>query len=181
MWILLTIVAVLGVIVAGVLIAAMLRPKEFRVERSILSAASAKDIYAVFSDLHRWREWSPFDKHDPGMKTEYGDPAQGVGSSFAWDGNSRVGSGKLTIIRAEPDRLVELKLEFFRPFKATNKALWRVDEEGGQRRIAWAMDGVNDNLMTQVVGLFMNMDKMLGKDFETGLASLKAIVERKSS
>ncbi len=181
MWILLTIVGVLAVIVAAVLIAAMLRPKEFRVERSILSTASAKDIYAEFSDLHRWREWSPYDKRDPAMKTEHTGPALGVGSSYSWEGNSQVGSGRLTIMRAEPDKFVELKLEFFRPFAVTNKAMWRVDEEGGQRRITWSMDGVNDSIMPRVISVFMSMDKMVGTDFETGLASLKMIAERKPS
>lgn len=181
MWVLAIIIAVLAAIVAVVLIAAMLRSKEFRVERSILSTASAKDIYTVFSDLHRWREWSPYDKRDPAMKMEYSGPALGAGSSYSWNGNSQVGSGRLTIVRAEPDTLVELKLEFFRPFKATNKAMWRVDEEGGQRRITWSMDSVNDNLMTRIVSVFMNMDKMVGTDFEAGLALLKAITERKSS
>ncbi len=176
--ILMGIVIVLVLIVGGIIIAAKSRPKDFKVERSATTSASASNVYALLSDLSRFHEWSPWHKRDPNMKTEQtGGPGE-VGSTHSWDGNKNVGAGKMTITKAEPPRLVEVKLEFFRPFAGTNQTFWRIEEEGAQRRIVWTMTGRNEKLMPQIMGLFMNMDKMIGKDFEDGLAMFKQNVER---
>ena len=178
MYILLSIVVVLAVLVAAVLVAASRQPKELRVERSITTSASAEDVYAIFSDLGRWREWSPYDKRDPNMKTELSNPCTGVGATYSWNGNKDVGAGRMTVTRVNPGRSMDMDLEFDRPFKCKNHVEWRVDETGGQRRITWCMDGKNDALMPRIFGLIMNMDKMVGTDFEVGLATLKSIAEQ---
>jgi len=174
--ILLIVVGVLVLLVAGVLVAVMLKPKEFHIERSITTSASPSAVFAVISDFQRWPEWSPWQELDPNAKTEV--VGSGVGSTLSWDGNDDVGAGKMIIVGLTPDKAVDLKLEFSRPFPATNTTVWRIDDEGDQRRITWSMDGASEGLLPRVVCLFINMDKVVGKDFEKGLASLKALVER---
>lgn len=178
MYILLAIVALIVLLVVGVLIAAARQPREFHVERSITTSAPADRVFAVFSDLARWREWSPYDKHDPDMKTELSAPSHGEGATYAWNGNKKVGEGRLTVARVEPGRAVALDLEFTRPFKCRNHVTWRVEDESGQRRVTWSMDGRNDDLMPRIFSLLIDMDTMCGKDFEAGLATLKAIAEQ---
>lgn len=165
----------LVILVIGV---ALSRPKAFRYERSMTTAASASEIYSVVSDLRRWAEWSPWHKRDPAMTTENtGGPGE-VGATHSWDGNKQVGAGRMTITAVEPDRSIELKLDFIRPFPATNKVIWRIEDEGKERRVVWIMEGANEKLIVRVMVLFMNMEKMIGKDFDDGLASLKELVER---
>jgi len=178
MYILLAIVAAILLLVIGVVAAASRQPRAFHIERSITTSAPADRVFAIFSDLGRWRDWSPYDRHDPEMKTEVSDPGHGEGATYAWNGNKKVGEGRLTIARVEPDRAVALDLEFTRPFKCRNHVTWRVDDEGARRRITWAMDGRNDGLMPRIFSLVMDMDTMCGTDFDAGLAALKAIAEK---
>jgi hypothetical protein len=112
------------------------------------------------------------------MKTEISEPGKGVGASYFWSGNDKVGEGRLTITDIQDNRLIKIELEFLRPWEAVNATEWRIDENCGERKITWAMDGVNNGLVPRIFALFMNMDKMVGKDFETGLANLKGIVEQ---
>ncbi len=103
-----------------------------------------------------------------------------VGASYSWDGNAKVGAGRMTVIEAVPESHLTIKLEFFRPFATTNSCQWRVTEEGGKRRITWSMEGSNDTLFQRAFAMVFDMDKMVGKDFEKGLATLKALVEGRS-
>lgn len=178
MYIGLTIVVLLLLAIGGVLFAAARQPREFRVERSITTTAPADRVFDLISDLDRWPEWSPYDKRDPAMHREISEPSDGVGACYAWNGNRNVGEGRLTIAAVDPGRAVDLDLEFTRPFACKNHVQWRVDDEGTQRRVVWAMDGRNDLLMSRIMCLIMNMDKMCGKDFEAGLSTLKSIVEQ---
>jgi uncharacterized protein YndB with AHSA1/START domain len=162
---------------AGFLFTASSRPKEFHLERSILTDASAADVYAAFSDFSRFKEWSPWQKLDPNMATELSGEQGHVGASYSWEGNTKVGAGRMTITELVPNSHVNIQLEFLRPFAATNSCQWRVTEENGRRRITWSMDGSNDTLFKRAFAMLANMDKLVGKDFEAGLASLKLIAE----
>lgn len=181
MYIFAGIAALLLLFIVGVVIAASLRSKEVHYIRAITTSASADTVFAIFSDLGRWREWSPYDKRDPNLKVALSDPSTGVGARYAWEGNKDLGAGRMTITAIDPGRSVDLRLEFDRPFKCDNHVEWRVDEDDGLRRITWSMDGKDAPLMPRIVGLFIDMDKMVGGDWETGLAALKEIAEREEA
>jgi uncharacterized protein YndB with AHSA1/START domain len=169
-------VAVLVVVVAAFLVFVTLRPTNFRVARTAKIAAPPADVFRHVNDFHKWSAWSPYDKRDPAMKKTYDGPPEGVGASYAWNGNNEVGEGRSTIIESRPNDLIQIKLEFVRPFAGTNTAEFIFRPEGNQTAVTWALHG-KYNLVTKTVGLFINMDKMIGGDFEQGLANLKAVVE----
>ena len=154
-----------------------LQSPDFRVSRTATMAAPAPAIFAHVNDLHRWEAWNPWGKIDPAMKQTYEGAPAGVGQIYSWVGNSQVGEGRMTITESRPSDLVGIKLEFFKPFKATNAAELTFKPEGNQTAVTWSMTGTK-NFMHKAVHLFMNMDKMVGGQFEKGLADLKAIVER---
>ena len=168
---------VLGLGLAGFLATAAGRPKHFRLERSILTDASAPDVYAVFSDFARFKEWSPWQALDPNMTTNFTGEQGHVGSSYSWEGNSKVGAGRMTVTEAVADSHVNINLEFLRPFAATNSCVWKVTEEGGKRRISWVMEGSNETVFKRAFAMLVSMDKLVGKDFERGLAALKSVAE----
>ena len=165
------------VIVAGVLVYAWTRPDSFRIERTILVDAPPEASYALVQDLHRWTEWSPWEGVDPGMKRTYAGPASGVGASYGWEGNSKVGSGRMEITEAAPGAKLVLKLDFFTPMEAHNTAEFTFVREGGGTRVTWAMFGPSP-FLSKLIGLVFNMDRMVGGMFEKGLASLKDRCER---
>ena len=120
--------------------------------------------------------WSPWLKFDPNVKITHGGPPAGVGAIESWDGNKNVGAGRMTVLESRANELIRLKLEFFRPFAATNTAEFTFEPQAGGTDVTWAMMG-KYNFMSKAMGLFMNMDKMIGGNFEKGLAELKRIVE----
>jgi hypothetical protein len=151
--------------------------KTFRVERSIDIAAPAGKIYPLIEDFHAWIDWSPYEKYDPAMQRSYGAITHGKGATYAWQGNNKVGQGNMEILQAaQPSRLV-IDLNFLKPFKAHNQAEFTLQPQGSGTRVTWAMTGPS-KLMMRIMGLFMNMDKMVGRDFEVGLATLKAVAEK---
>lgn len=173
------------VIAAVVLILAVIafiasRPKSFHVERSAKINAPAEVAFSLVNDLHQWSRWSPFEKLDPNMKKTFDGPAAGPGAISGWSGNNKAGEGRMTILESRPNELIAIKLEFFRPFKATNRATFLFDPSDGGTRVMWAMDG-NLNFGMKVFHLFMNMDKLLGKDFEGGLANLNSVAQTEMS
>lgn len=178
MYILLGIAALILVLIAGVVIVASMRPTDIHYQRSIITTASADTVFAIFSDLGRWDEWSPYAKKDPDVKTALTDPTTGIGARYAWEGNKDLGAGRMTITDIKPGHSVDMRLEFDRPFKCDNHVEWRVDDEGEVRRISWSMDGKDAPLMPRIVGLFIDMDKMVGGDWEVGLETLKGIAEK---
>ena len=152
------------------------RPADFRIERSTTIAAPAADVFAHVNDLHKWDAWSPWAKLDLAMKqTHEGSPA-GVGAIYSWAGNSEVGEGRMTILESRADELIRIKLEFIKPFAAVNTTEFTFKADGAQTAVTWDMTGKN-NFMSKAFGLFMNMDKMVGGDFEKGLANLKSVAE----
>lgn len=168
-------VAVVGVL--ALLVA--LRPGEFRVVRSATIAAPPADVFAQVNDFHNWEAWSPWAKLDPAAKNSFDGPSSGTGAVFSWDGNKDVGAGRMAITESRPHELVRIKLDFVRPFESTCTTEYTLKPEGNGTAITWSMFGVND-YFSKAFCMFMDMDKMVGKDFEKGLAQMKAVTEAKA-
>ncbi|MGH6938286.1 SRPBCC family protein [Hypericibacter sp.] len=166
----------IALIVAIFVVVVALQPSDFRIERTTTIAAPADAVFAQVNDFHKWEAWSPYDKIDPALKRTYSGAPAGVGAIYEWVGNKQVGEGKATITDSRPNELVQIQLDFLKPFAATNIAEFSLAPQGGQTAITWSMTGHN-NFMFKAVGLFMNMDKMVGGQFEQGLAQLKTLVE----
>jgi hypothetical protein len=153
-----------------------MRPAEFRVTRKATINGPPAAVFAQVNDFHKWEAWSPWAKLDPNAKNNFeGTPGQ-VGSQFSWSGNNKVGEGRMTLAESRAPELVRIQLEFIKPFKATNTAEFTFLAQGNQTTVSWSMFGKN-NFMSKAVGLFMNCDKMVGCQFEKGLASMKSVVE----
>jgi uncharacterized protein YndB with AHSA1/START domain len=153
-----------------------MQPSDFRIARSATISAPAADVFAQVNDFHKWDAWSPWAKIDPTMKQIYDGAPSGTGAIYTWVGDKKVGEGTMTLTESRPNDVVSIKLEFRKPFKATNTAEFTFKPEGDQTVVTWSMSGRN-NFMFKAFGLFMNMDKMLGGEFEKGLASMKSVVE----
>jgi hypothetical protein len=162
--------AVLIVIFVGIVFT---RPDTFHVERSATMPAPPAAIYPLINDFHRWSEWSPWDKLDPAMKKDY-EGTSGVGAKYHWVGNDKVGEGRMTITDTQPSDKVVIQLEFMKPFEATNVTTFTLLPSAVGTQVRWAMDGPQ-NFMAKAFSLFMNMDQMIGKDFESGLSALSAL------
>ena len=162
------------VIVFAIVVAT--RPADFRITRTATIAAPPAAVFAQVNDFHKWEAWSPWAKLDPTMKTTYDGPAEGSGTGYAWAGNSEVGEGRMTITESHPNDLVRIKLEFRKPIAATNTTEFTFKPEGNQTAVNWTMTGTN-NFMGKAFDLVMNMDKMVGADFEKGLAQMKSLLE----
>ena len=163
----------LALVVAAFALAAVVatRPSDFRIERSTTINAPADIAYGLVSDFHGWADWSPWEALDPAMKKTFTGQAGEKGSSYEWQGNKDVGEGRMTIVETKPSSLVEIKLEFIKPFAATSQTTLTFEPAGDKTRVTWAMVGQN-NFVAKAMTLFMNMDKMVGADFEKGLAKL---------
>lgn len=173
---LIKILLVAAVLVAVFIIVVATRPAEFRVTRKATMAAPAAAVFAQVNDLHNWENWSPWARLDPNAKeTHEGEPA-GAGAILSWAGNNKVGEGRMTITESRPNELVRLKLEFFKPFANTSMAEFTFQPEGDSTTVTWSMAGRN-NFIAKAVGLFMDCEKMIGGQFEQGLAQMKEIVE----
>lgn len=155
------------------------QPAEFRVTRSIAIAAPPATVFAQVNDLHAFNDWNPYAKKDPAMKATYEGQPAGAGAIYRWAGNSDVGEGSMTILESRPNELVRMKLAFVTPFEATNTVDFTIQEKEGQSLFSWSMFGTN-NFMAKAIHLVMNMDKMVGGDFEKGLADLKALAESRA-
>ncbi len=152
------------------------RPGAFRIARSATIDAPTSNVFPHVNDLHAWEAWSPFEKLDPAMKRTYEGPASGIGARQSWSGNGRAGQGSMTITEAVPAKLVRLRLDFLKPFKATNIAEFTFQPVGSATEVTWVMTGTK-NFVMKAFGLIMDMDKMLGATFDEGLASLKRVSE----
>jgi uncharacterized protein YndB with AHSA1/START domain len=169
--------AALVVVVAGILIYAATRPDTFRVQRSASIKAPPEKIFALINDLRGWSAWSPYEKKDPAMKRTFSGPASGKGAVYEWDGDKNVGKGRMEITEVTPPNKVLIKLDFIKPFEGHNIAEFTMEPKGDNTIVTWAMYGPS-SFMFKVMGIFMNMDNMIGNDFAVGLANLKAIAEK---
>lgn len=168
--------AVAGILILVLVIYLATRPPTFTVTRTGMIDAPPARVYPLIADFRNWDAWSPWDKRDPNMKRTYGGAGSGTGATYAWDGNKNVGEGRMEITGAvEPSR-IDIALDFIKPFKASNTTEFRLEPSGSGTRVVWSMTGKN-NLMSRVMGIFMNFDKMIGKDFEAGLAAMKKAAE----
>lgn len=152
------------------------RPSEFRIARSHQIKAPSPVVYGIINDLHQWDRWSPYSKLDPDMKKTYDGPESGPGASYAWNGNSQVGEGKLTITDSKPDEFVKMDLQFTRPFQCQNKVTFVIDPSGSETKVSWIMQGTN-TFVGKLFDTLMNMDKMVGSDFEKGLVTLDSVAQ----
>ena len=171
-----TILLIVAVVVVLFVVIVALRPAEFRVERSTMMSAPPAVVFAQVNDFHQWEAWSPWAKLDPAAKNSFEGPSAGTGAIFRWAGNKQVGEGSMTIVESRPDEFIRIKLEFLKPFANTCAAEFTFKPEGNQTAISWSMTGKN-NFMSKAVGLFMNCEKMVGGQFEKGLAAMKSVVE----
>jgi uncharacterized protein YndB with AHSA1/START domain len=174
----LKIIATIAVIlIAGVLAFAATQPDTFRVERSASVKAPPEKIFALINDFRQWGVWSPWEKKDPAMKKTFGATTQGKGATYAWEGNNDVGKGRMEIAESVPPTKLALKLDFEVPFEAHNDVEFTLQPEGGATKVTWAMQGPN-NYLSKLMQVFVSMDRMVGQDFEAGLANLKAVAEK---
>src|ERR1017187_4133069 len=174
------ILIVLAVIVVLFISVAATRPADFRVTRTTTISAPAAVVFAQVNDLHKWEAWNPWGKLDSACKMTYQGPPAGTGAGYTWAGNNKVGEGHMTITESRPNEFIRLNLEFLKPFKANNTAEFTFKTEGNQTAVASSMSG-KKNFTFKAVGLFMDTDKMVGGDFERGLADLKSVAETASA
>ena len=167
----------LGVLVVLFLGFVAAQPAEYRITRSATIEAPPAEVFPQVNNLHNWQVWSPWAKLDPAAKNSFEGPPEGTGSIFKWSGNDQIGEGKMTIIESRPDELIRFKLEFMRPFEDTSTSEFTFQAKEDQTVVTWSMSG-HKNFMSKAMCLFMDMDKMLGGDFEKGLAQMKAVVEK---
>jgi Polyketide cyclase / dehydrase and lipid transport len=171
-------IAIAVVLIVCVVVVAM-QPSKFRIMRTATIAAPVPAVFAQVNDLHNWEAWSPWAKRDPAMRKAYEGALAGTGAIYTWAGNSEVGEGRTTITESRPSDLIRIKLEMMKPFAATNTVEFAFKPEGNQTAVTWSMAGER-NFTAKALGLVMNMDKMVGGDFEKGLAQMKSVVEAAS-
>ena len=173
-------VAVLAVLIVVFLIVVTTRPETFEIKRSLLINAPAEVIYDQVDDFRSWSAWSPWEKMDPAMKRTFNEVPSGVGAGYHWVGNKDVGEGSMKITDVKPNEHVGLDLNFIAPFEAKNRTDLDLVPSGAGTTVTWTMSGKN-NFMAKAMGMFMDMDKMVGPDFEKGLASMKTIAETEAA
>jgi uncharacterized protein YndB with AHSA1/START domain len=166
--------------VGGFLIYAATRPDSFRVERTVAINAPPERIYPLINDFRRWGAWSPFEKKDPAMKRTMSGVPSGKGAVYEWDGNKEIGQGRMEIVESVPLSRVTLTLDFTRPFKAHNIVDFTLEPRGNSTQVTWAIHGPSP-FISKVMGIVLDMDQMIGKDFEAGLAALKSVSEQQSA
>ena len=171
---------ILGIIVlaiAALLIYAATKPDTFTLQRSASIAAPPEKIFPLIADVKAFNTWNPYALKDPASKMAYEGPASGVGAAYSWDSEA-LGAGRMEITEASAPGRVQARLEFRRPFAATNRVEFTLQPQGAQTQVTWAMSGAMPYL-SKLMTTFVSMDKMVGSDFEAGLANLKAMAEKK--
>jgi uncharacterized protein YndB with AHSA1/START domain len=166
----------LALLAMALFIYASTQPAVFRVERTATISAPPAVVFAILNDLHRGQEWSPYEKLDPAMKKTFGGPETGPGATYAWNGNDEVGEGSLTITESKPGESVAMKLKFSRPMECESDVIYKLAPVDGGTSVSWIMEGPN-TLMSKLMSLFVNMDEMIGKDFEQGLTNLNVVAQ----
>jgi hypothetical protein len=170
-----TVIALAAALAAGAVVIAM-QPARFRVARSATIWAPPAELFAQVDDLHAWEAWSPWLDADPSARTSYEGSPAGTGAVFSWAGNTHVGEGRMAITESRPHELVRLRLDFERPFRASNIVEFRFVPQGDRTLVTWSMSGDN-NLVAKAMRLFMDVDRMIGDKFDEGLARMKARAE----
>jgi len=174
------ILLVIGIVLGALAVVVATRPDTYHVERSTRIDAPPTAVFGVVSDFRGFSEWSPWAKRDPSMRTTISDPSTGVGATYAWDGNKEVGRGRMTVTETLAPSRVRQRLEFLEPFASTAETSFDIKPASANGAVVtWSMDGHN-NFVGKAFSLVMDMDKMVGKDFDDGLSNLKRVVEAKA-
>jgi carbon monoxide dehydrogenase subunit G len=173
-----TIALLLVAAVVLLLALAATRPDTFSVQRSARIQAPADQVHALINDLHRFNRWNPYEKKDPNLKGSYSGPAAGPGATYAFEGNKNVGKGSLRIVDSQPGQ-VTMELHMIEPMEGRNTVRFTLVPQGGATEVTWAMQGASP-FIGKLMGLVFDMDKMIGGDFEAGLAALKTLAEQKA-
>ena len=171
------IAAVLAIAIAIILILAATKPDRFSVQRATTVKAPPEKIFSLINDFHQWGAWSPYENKDPAMKRSYSGAASGEGAVYAWEGNKNVGSGRMEILDSSAPSKIAIKLDFLVPFEAHNTAEFTMLPQGDATNVTWLMHGPLP-FMGKIMHVFINMDRMVGKDFEIGLDNLKRLTEK---
>ena len=171
------IAVVLVIAIAIILILAATKPDTFSVQRATTVKAPPEKIFPLINDFHQWGTWSPYENKDPAMKRSYSGAASGQGAVYAWEGNKNVGSGRMEILEASAPSKIVIKLDFFTPFEGHNTAEFTMLPHGDATNVTWLMHGPLP-FMGKIMHVFINIDRMVGKDFEIGLANLKRLTEK---
>ena len=171
------IAVVLAIAIAIVLILAATKPNTLRVQRATSIKAPADRIFPMINDFRQWRTWSPYENKDPAMNRTYEGTENGKGAVYAWDGNNNVGSGRMEILETAVPSKITIKLDFFKPFEGHNTAEFTMLPQGDVTNLTWTMSGPAV-FMSKLMQVFMNLDHMIGRDFEVGLANLKKLAEK---
>jgi uncharacterized protein YndB with AHSA1/START domain len=166
----------LAVLVGGFAAVVALQPSEFRITRSVTISAPPEVVFAQVNDFHNWEAWNPWGKLDPGMQQSYEGSLAGPGALYTWAGNGNVGEGRMTIVESRPPERIQIQLEFLKPIAATNTAEFTFEPQGDATTVTWSMTG-RSNFIGKAIGLFMDMDQMVGGMFEQGLAAMKSVAE----
>jgi Polyketide cyclase / dehydrase and lipid transport len=174
-----TLAVAVVILLAAVLGFAATRPDTFRVQRAKSIEAPPDEIFPLIHDFHKWRSWSPYEKLDPTMKRTYSGAANGKGAVYEWVGTSKVGSGRMEIRDASGSK-VTIKLDFLKPFECHHTAEFTLEAHGDTTNVTWSMHGAQ-RYLAKVMSIFLNMDNLIGKDFEAGLANIKAVAEINSN
>ena len=167
---------VIGAVVALLAIVIATRPAAYSISRSETAQAPPATVYAQVADFHRWRAWSPWERLDPNMQIAYAGADGAPGATYAWKGNDSVGEGRMTLLEVKPAERIGIRLEFLKPFTSVATTRFDFAPQGAATRITWTMEGRND-FAGKAFAMVMNMDKMVGGDFERGLAQLKSVAE----
>lgn len=173
---------ILFVLVALVLIFVVvvaLQPSEFHVERTVTVDAPASTVFGEVNDFHKWDAWSPWAKLDPNAKVTFEGPPAGEGTVMTWAGNSEVGVGKMTLVESEPEKLVNIRVDFEEPFEGSSGSKFVFAPDGDKTNVTWSMDDEH-SFMEKAFCLVMNGKKMIGEQMDKGLANLKRVSEAKS-
>jgi len=170
------IIIILVLIIAAFLVMGLTSPANFAVVREADFNAAPAKVFAQINDFRNWAAWSPWEKMDPNMTRSFSGEASGVGAKYAWVGNKKVGEGSMEITSAESNKNMQLDLNFLKPFEARNVTEFTLSSNGNGTHLKWEMRG-HTPFILRVMKLFFDMDKIVGKDFENGLANLKKIVE----
>jgi hypothetical protein len=173
------IAVVLAIAVVAVIVLASRKPDTFAVRRSAVMQAPADRIFPLVNSFQEWAHWSPWEKRDPAMKRSFSGPSNGKGAAYAWDGNRNVGSGRMEILDASSPSKITIKLDFIKPFEGHNTAEFSFvpERDAPATNVIWVMQGPS-SFMSKVMQVFMNLDAMIGRDFEAGLANLKKLAEK---
>ncbi|MDQ2841151.1 MAG: SRPBCC family protein [Acidobacteriota bacterium] len=173
----LKIVFVFGALIAAVLVFAATKAPKFRVQRSVMIDAPRQKIFPLINDFHNWSRWAPQDKEDVNMKRTYSGSASGEGAISQWHGAGSTGRGSMLITKSVPSNSVSIKVDFIKPFEAHNLDEFDLEPNGSSTKVTWTMQGTNLYIM-KVMGVFVNMDRLMGRHFETGLHNLKIVAEQ---